>query len=43
MEVTHDVEARAAEYVRLRAGWDGPVNGVADFLGYAREQIDVSK
>jgi hypothetical protein len=40
--VTDDVEAGAAEYVRLREGWEGPVAGVAGLLGYTREQIDVS-
>ena len=41
LRVSDDVEAAAAEYVRLRAGWDAPVNGLADFLGYARHQIGV--
>ena len=42
VEVTDDVEAGAAEYVRLREGWEGPVVAVASLLGYARKQIDVS-
>lgn len=40
--VTDDVDAGASEYVRLRAEWDAPVNGLAGFLGYARDQIDAS-
>ena len=43
MEVTDDVEAGAAEYVRLRAGWDGPIAALAHLLGYTREQIDASR
>jgi hypothetical protein len=42
IEVTADVEAGAAEYVRLRTGWDVAAVGLADFLGYTRQQIDVS-
>ena len=42
IKVSDEVEAGAAEYVRLRAGWDAPVNGLGSFLGYARQQIDVS-
>ena len=38
--VTDDVEAGAAEYVRLRAGWDVTVVRLADFLGYTPQQID---
>jgi hypothetical protein len=40
--VTDDVEAGAAEYVRLRAGWAGQANSLGHFLGYAPGQIDVS-
>ena len=43
LPVSDDVEAGAAEYVRLRANWDAPVNRLADFLGYRPQQIDVSK
>jgi hypothetical protein len=43
VEVTDDVEAGMAEYVRLREGWEGPVLRVAGPLGYTREQIDVSE
>ena len=42
LQVGDDVEAGAAEYVRLRSGWNAPVNGLADFLGHPRHQIDVS-
>jgi hypothetical protein len=42
IEVTSDVEAGVAEYVRPRAGWDGSVLRLAHFLGYTAEQIDVS-
>jgi hypothetical protein len=42
LQVNDDVEAGAAEYVRLRSGWDAPVNGLADVLGYTRQQIDAS-
>ena len=42
IEVTDDVDAGVAEYVRLRARWDIPVARLADFLGYTPEQIDVS-
>ena len=40
--VSDDVEAGAAEYVRLRAGWDARVDGLGRFLGYERQQVDVS-
>ena len=43
LQVTDDVEAGAAEYVRLRTDWDAPVNGLADFLGYRRQQVDVTE
>lgn len=42
MEVTDDVDAGAAEYERLRAGWEVPVVRLGDFLGYTPQQIDVS-
>jgi hypothetical protein len=42
MEVTDDVDAGAAEYERLRAGWEVPVVRLADFLGYTPQQIDAS-
>jgi hypothetical protein len=42
MDVTDDVEAGAAEYVRLRAAWDVPAVRLAGFLGYTPQQIDVS-
>jgi hypothetical protein len=42
MEVTDGLEAGAAEYARLRAGWDVPAVRLADFLGYTPQQIDVS-
>jgi hypothetical protein len=42
VQVTDDVEAGVAEYVRLRAAWDAPLVRLADFLGYTPQQIDVS-
>ena len=41
IEVTDDVEAGVAEYVRLRGSWDAPVVRLAGLLGYTPEQIDV--
>jgi hypothetical protein len=41
IEVTDDVEAGLAEYVRLRKSWDAPVVRLAGLLGYTPEQIDV--
>ena len=41
MDVTDDVDAGVAEYIRLREGWERPVVAVAGLLGYTREQIDV--
>jgi hypothetical protein len=41
MEVTDDVEAGLAEYVRLRESWDAPLVRLAGLLGYTPEQIDV--
>jgi hypothetical protein len=43
LEVTDDVDAAAAEYVRLRAEWDGSVDSLRHFLGHPPEQIDVNK
>ena len=42
IEVTDDVEAGLAEYVRLRESWDAPLVRLAGLLGYTPEQIDVS-
>lgn len=42
IEVTDDVEAGLAEYVRLRESWDAPAVRLAGLLGYTPEQIDVS-
>lgn len=42
IEVTDEVEAGLAEYVRLRERWDAPLVRLAGLLGYTPEQIDVS-
>ena len=42
MDVTDDVEAGLAEYVRLRKSWDAPLVTLARLLGYTPKQIDVS-
>jgi hypothetical protein len=42
IEVTDDVEAGLAEYVRLRESWDAPLVRLGDLLGYTPEQIDVN-
>ena len=42
IEVTDDVEAGLAEYVRLRESWNAPLVRIAGLLGYAPQQIEVS-
>ena len=42
IDVTDDVEAGLAEYVRLRESWDAPLVRLAGLLGYTPDQIDVS-
>ena len=42
IEVTDDVEAGLAEYVRLRESWDAPLARLGGLLGYTPDQIDVS-
>ena len=42
IDVTDDVQAGQAEYVRLRASWDAPLVSLGGLLGYTPKQIDVS-
>ena len=42
IQVTDDVHAGTAEYVRTRAGWEGRIAGLAELLGYPPQQIDAS-
>ena len=43
IKVTDAVEPGMSEYVRLRAGWGAAIVRLGDFLGYTREQIDVTR